>query len=179
MGATPKESLMREARRVEEDGLHSSKGHYAAAERWRNVHLLVGVPTAALTAIAGLVIVGGPEDAWGVPLDMAFGLVAIVGAISTAVMTFLGPEKRSTEHHAAGDRYNTLKGRARRFREIDALRPFTDDELSERLDAMVTERDELNQSSPLIPKGAYKKAKKGIAAGEATYEVDDPPPSSP
>ena len=172
MSATLRENLVREARRIEEDGLHSSKGHYAAAERWRNVHLRTGVPTAALTAIAGLVIVGGPEDFIGVPLDLVFGLVAIAGAISTAVMTFLGPEKRSTEHHAAGDRYNALKGRARRFREIDALGSFTDSELSERLDALVEERDGLNQSSPLVPKSAYEKAKKGIEAGEATYEVD-------
>lgn len=87
-------------------------------------------------------------------------------------MTFLGPEKRSTEHHAAGDRYNAIKGRARRFREIDARGPATDQELSDRLDAMVRDREEINESSPLIPKGAYEKAKKGIEAGEAAYQVD-------
>ncbi len=178
MSDTLRENFVREARRIEEDALHSSKGHYAASERWRNVHLWVGVPTAALTAIAGLVIVGGPEEVRGVPLDAVFGLVAIAGAVSTAVMTFLGPEKRSTEHRIAGDRYNALKGRARRFREIDALRPHADDELSERLDALVAERDGLNQSSTLIPKSAYEKAKKGIEAGEATHEVDGTPEAS-
>ena len=167
-----RDGLVREADRLEEDTLWSSKGHYAASERWRNVHLWVGVPTAALTAIAGLVIVAGPAETFGVPLDAAFGAVAIAGAASTAIMTFLGPEKRSTEHHAAGDRYNAIKGRARRFREIDVHGSFTDKDLSDRLEAMIRERDELNGSSPLIPKSAHKKARKGIGAGEATYRAD-------
>jgi hypothetical protein len=175
MSGTLRENLIREARRIEEDALLSSKGHYAAAERWRNAHLYTGVPTTALTAIAGLVIVGGPEDFAGVPLDLVFGLVAIAAAISTGVTTFLGPEKQSTEHRAAGECYNALKGRARRFREIDALRPFSDADLSGRLDALVAERDGLNQYSPLIPNRAYEKAKRGIEAGEATYEADGAP----
>lgn len=160
---------MQEAQRVEEDVLHSSKGHYAAAERWRNVHLRAGVPTAVLTAIAGLVIVGGPAALWGISLNAIFGLVAIAGAVSTAVMTFLGPEKRSIDHQSAADRYNSLRGRARRFREMDVHRSFTGDELSSRLETLVQDRDELNKTSPLIPNSAYEKAKRGLEAGEATY----------
>ena len=172
MADTLKDNLVREARRLEEDTLYTSKGHYAAADRWRNAHLWIGVPTAVLTGLAGAVIVGGPADVGGVPLDLVFGLVAIVGAVSTAVMTFLGPEKRSTAHQAAGDGYNALKGRARRFREIDALKPLADDELSERLGAMVKERDDLNRSSPLMPTRAFEKARKNIEAEQASYEAD-------
>lgn len=168
-----RDSLGREADRLEEDTLHASKGHYTASERWRNVHLWVGVPTAALTGIAGLVIVAGPAEAWGIPLDAVFGLVAIAGAVSTAVTTFLGPERRSTAHQTAGDKYNGLRGRARRFREIDLRKAFTDNELSERLDAMIKDRDELNESSPLIPVSAYESGKKGIEAGQATYRADN------
>ncbi len=164
--------MIREAGRVEEDALHSSKGHYAASERWRGVHLWVGASSAVLTALAGVVVLGGPEDFVGVPLDAVFGIAAIVAAIATGVLTFLVPEKRSTEHHAAGDRYNALKGRARRFREIDAQRGVTDAELSQRLQDLADERDELNLASPLIPKSARKKAERGIAAGEAAYGVD-------
>ncbi len=172
MASTLKDNLVREAARLEEDTLYTSKGHYAASEQWRNVHLSVGIPTAALTAIAGLVIVVGPTEALGIPLDAVFGLVAVSGAASTAIMTFLGPEKRSTEHHAAGDRYNALKGRARRFREIDIHKTITDDDLSEQLAAMIRERDELNASSPLIPASAFKKARKGIDEGESEYRID-------
>lgn len=65
MSETFRDGLVQEAERLEEDTLHSSKSHYAASERWRNVHLWVGVPTAALTAIAGLVIVAGPAEVRG------------------------------------------------------------------------------------------------------------------
>jgi hypothetical protein len=153
-----KDQLIREARRVEEDTLYSSIGHCATADRWRSVLLLIGVPAAILTGLAGLVIVGGPAEIKGISVDLVFGLIAIVGAISTAVMTFLGPEKRSTAHQHAADRYNALKGRARRFYEIDLHRSFNNEELADRLEALAEERDELNQSSPLIPDRAFKKS---------------------
>lgn len=171
--ATLRNGSTREARRVEEDTLYSSKGHYAAADWWRNVHLWIGVPTAILTGLAGAVIVGGPSDVRGVPLDLVFGMVAIAGAVSTAVMTFLGPERRSAAHQAAADEYNALKGRARRFHELDVHRSFADDELSARLDALVKERDDLNRSSPLVPTRAFKRAQKNVEAGQATYLADD------
>jgi hypothetical protein len=65
-----------------------------------------------------------------------------------------------------------LKGRARRFYEIDVHRSFNNEELADRLETLVEERDELNQSSPLIPGRAFKKAKNAIEAGQATYDVD-------
>lgn len=168
-----RDNLVREARRVEEDVLYSSKGQYAAAERWRNMHLWIGVPTAVLTGIAGALIVGGPAEMGGIPLDAVFGLVAIAGAVSTAVMTFLGPEKRSSAHQQAADEYNALKGRARRFCEIDAHKPICDNEISERLEALVRERDRLNGSSPLIPASAYAKAKRAVKEGQANYQADE------
>ena len=48
-------------------------------------------------------------------------------------------------------------------------RDLTIEELSERLESLTKERDELNESSPIIPEGAYEKGKKGIEAGQATY----------
>lgn len=167
-----RESLILEARRLEEDSLFSSKGHYAAADWWRSRHLWIGVPTAVLTGLAGAVILAGPAQLWGVSLDVIFGLVALAGAVSTAVMTFLEPEKRSASHQSAADRYNSLKGRARRFYEIDVHRSITVDALADRLESMTEERDGLNQSSPLIPEKAYEKAKAGIESGQATYEAD-------
>lgn len=171
--AALRDRLTKEARRVEEDGLYSSKGHYAAADWWRNVHLWIGVPTAILTGLAGAVIVGGPSEVRGVSLNLVFGLIAIAGAVSTAVMTFLGPEKRSAAHQAAADGYNALKGRARRLHELDVHRPFADDELSDRLEALVKERDDLNRSSPLVPTKAFDRARKNVEAGQATYRADE------
>jgi hypothetical protein len=169
---TLRQNLLEESKRIEEDGLLSSKGHYAAADWWRKVHLFVGVPTAILTGIAGIVIIAGPAEVQGISVDLLVGLLTIAGAVSTAILTFLGPERRSTAHQTAADRYNTLKARARRFYNIDMHRSFTTEQLSDRLESLSTRRDELNESSPLTPESAYEKGKKGIEAGQAKYEAD-------
>lgn len=166
-------NLVSEAERLEEDSVFSSKGHYAAADYWRNTHLIVGIPTAILTGLAGVVILAGNGEVLGISISLVFGLVALAGAVSTAIMTFLSPQEKSTKHQAAGDNYNSLKGRARRFYDIDIYRTsYNLEQLAERLELLIEKRDELNQASPLIPERAYKKAKKGIEEGQASYETD-------
>ena len=152
MSDSLKNNLVKEAWRIEEDTRYSSKGHYAAADGWRSLHLYIGVPTATFTGLAGLVIVGGPAEIRGFSVYLVFGMIAILGAVSTAVMTFLGPEKRSSAHQDAGNRYNALKSRARRFREIDVYRSFTYEELAQRLEALAETRDELESVEPLDTK---------------------------
>jgi hypothetical protein len=44
--------------------------------------------------------------------------------------------------------------------------------MSERLKALATERNELNQKSPSIPRRAFVAARRGIEEGEATHKVD-------
>ena len=44
--------------------------------------------------------------------------------------------------------------------------------LTSKLRELVERKNELNSSSPQIPPWAYKKAKVGIEAGEATFQVD-------
>ena len=87
-----RENLIAEAKRVEEDGLYSSKGHYAAADFWRKVHLRLGVPTAILTSIAGVVIIAAPAS---FVVELIFGLVTLAGGVSTGVMVFLSLSERA------------------------------------------------------------------------------------
>ena len=130
----------------------------------------LGVPTAICTSIAGIVIIAGPASFF---VELIFGLVALAGGVCTGLMVFLEPERKSTAHQTAADRYNSLKGRARRLYNVDVNREeLTIEELSERLESLSKERDELNESGPIIPEGAYEKGKKGIEAGQAAYEVD-------
>ena len=48
-----KEKIVKEAKRIEEDSLYSSKGHFYAAQFWTNLHLWIGIPTSIMAAIAG------------------------------------------------------------------------------------------------------------------------------
>lgn len=59
-------ALCREAERLEEDALYSSKGHFNAEDTWVRRNYWLGVPATALGAIAGAALVKSqPEWASG------------------------------------------------------------------------------------------------------------------
>ncbi|MGB9898429.1 SLATT domain-containing protein [Thermanaerothrix sp.] len=167
MENTIKEKLIKEARRIEEDSLYSAKGHFAAANFWTNFHFWVGVPTAILAAIASASALSRFDNH-----NIIAGVLAIIVTALTAVTTFLNPNEKVNSHLNAGNKYNLLRNKARKFCEIDCCVVDSIQELSKRLNELAEQRDELNIKSPQIPRCAYKKAKKGIEEGEADYKVD-------
>ena len=46
------------------------------------------------------------------------------------------------------------------------------DELVEKLNELNDRRNSLNEESPQIPRGAFERAKRGVAVGEASYAAD-------
>ena len=48
------EQLICEAHRIEEDSIHSAKSQFEAADGWGHTNLMIGLPTTACAAIAGL-----------------------------------------------------------------------------------------------------------------------------
>ena len=48
----------------------------------------------------------------------------------------------------------------------------SNERLNEIIDQLSTQKDTLNEESPIVPKWAHKKAKKGIESGEADYNID-------
>ena len=163
-----KENMIKEARRIEEDSLYSAKGHFVAANFWTNFHLWIGVPTAILAAIAGASALSQFDNH-----NIIAGILAIVVTALTAVTTFLNPNEKANSHRNAGNKYNSLRNKARVFFEIDCCGGSSYEELIKQLKELVKQRDGLNQNSPQIPIRAYKKARKGIEEGEADYKVDE------
>lgn len=156
-------ALRKEAERIEEDSIHSAKGHFNAADIWRRRHYLLGIPATILGALAGAAIV---KD-W----PTAASLLSLAATILTALVTFLKPTERASEHKTAGDQYLALKNDARVFREIELL--IQDGEShADKIKTLSQRRNELNQGSPEIPRKAFEKAKNGIASGEADYKTD-------
>lgn len=162
-----KNKMINEAKRIEEDSLYSAKGHFVAANFWTNFHLWIGVPTAILAAIAGVSALSQFDNH-----NIIAGILAIVVTALTAVTTFLNPNEKANSHRNAGNKYISLRNKARIFCEIACCEEDSDQELAKQLKALAKQRDELNQDSPLIPTWAYKKARKGIEEGEAKYKVD-------
>lgn len=99
------------------------------------------------------------------------GILATVVAALTAVVTFLNPQERANGHHVAGVKFNAVRNQARLFREVDLEEKVVPPDVSDRLRKLAESRDQLNLSSPQIPR-AFEKARRGIEAGEASYAVD-------
>lgn len=157
-------ALCREAERLEEDALYSSKGHFNAEDTWVRRNYWLGVPATVLGAVAGATLIKSQPE-WAT----AFTLLA---SLLTGLMTFLKPNERAALHRAAAGQFLALRNEARFFREIELLQSDRLDELPERLKALSAARNELNLKSPSIPRRAFVAARKGIEEGEATHKVD-------
>ena len=161
--------MSKELRRVEEDSLYSEKGHFSAATRWNNLMLWLGAPAAVMAGVSGVSALSKFDNH-----DIVAGVLALLVAGLTALTTFLNPSDRATTHHAFGNRYNSLRNRARITAEVDAP-TIAIGKLRTTVDSYAAERDDLNAKAPQIPPWAFKKARKDIEGGEADYAVDSPP----
>lgn len=164
IGQAKSSALHREAERLEEDTLYSSKGHFNAEDIWVRCNYWLGVPATILGAVAGATLIKSQPE-WAT----AFTVLA---SLLTGLMTFLKPNERATLHRAVAGQFLSLRNEARFFREIELLQSDRLDELTERLKALSTARNELNLKSPRIPRRAFVAARKGIKEGEATHKVD-------
>lgn len=162
-----KDEVIKEAQRIEESVLYSAKGHFVVANFWTNFHLWVGIPMVLLAAIAGASALSQFDSK-----HIIAGIISIIVAALSGVMTFLNPNEKSSTHFNAGNNYDSLQNKVRMFWSIDCWREESEQILTEKLKYFSEQKDRLNQSSPQIPRWAYKLAKKGILEGEADYRID-------
>jgi hypothetical protein len=166
-----RDEIIREAKRLEESTLFSFKGHHHAARGWTNRHLWLGIPTVVISALIGATAFSqyAKEYPW---VGVAAGLLAILVAILSGVTTFLNPNDKESAHFIAAHGFDKLNNDARMFWSIECWQEESDEVLTSKLRELVESKHELNSSSPQIPPWAYRKAKFGIEAGEASFQVD-------
>ncbi len=162
-----RDEIGREAQRIEEAALYSSKGHFKAAEIWGWSHHVLGLAIVVLAAIAGAKAFS-KIDADGT----IAGILSITVAVLSSVATFLNPNKNKTDHLSAGNKYEALVNRVRIFRTIECWGESSDQALAAKLMKFSEEKAVLNQASPQISFIAYSLAKRGIGRGEAAYLAD-------
>ncbi|MGD2066555.1 MAG: SLATT domain-containing protein [Candidatus Bathyarchaeota archaeon] len=162
-----REIIEKEARRIAEDSLYSAKGQFEAASTWGKYHLMLGIPTTVLAGIAGASALAQFDNH-----NIIAGILAIIVAALTALVTFLNPNEKANSHLNAGNSFLTLRNSARMFYEIGISQESSDEKLIEQLKTLANRRVELNQSSPQVSRGAFERARRGIEEGEAKYEVD-------
>jgi len=162
-----KEAIIKEAKRIEENCLYTSKGHFVVAGFWSNFHLWFGIPTVILATVAGT----SALSQFGNSAVIA-GVISIVVAVLSATTIFLNPRERANCHLSAGNSYDSLLTKVRIFWTIDCWQEDSEQVLTAKLKDLSEERNRLNRECPQVPRFAYLRAKKGIQGGEATYEVD-------
>jgi hypothetical protein len=160
----PKEEVIREAKRLCENCLNTSKSHFIEARFWQNLHLWIGVPTVILAGIAGILAFADVRQ--------LVGVLSMVVVVLTSITTFLNPKEQANSHLTAGNNYDSLMTKVRIFWSIDCWREDSDDILTERLKTYSEERNRLNRDYPQPFQWAYRAAKKGIQDGEGEYFVD-------
>jgi len=156
--------LVAEAKRIEEDAIYSSKGHYNAGNSWKGLHLWIGIPTAILSALASASAFGEENTAAGILSILVTSLIALA--------TFLDPSGKQSAHRASAAAYGTLKNDARIFYEIDVFIEKDITKLVQSLKQLAKQRDKLNSTSFNIPRRAYELARTDIKEGTNTYKID-------
>jgi len=162
-----KEAIIREAKRIEENCLYTSKGHFAVAQFWSNFHLWLGIPTVILASIVGAFALSQFSS-----YIVIAGVISIVVVVLSATTTFLNPRERANAHLSAGNNYDSLLSKARIFWTIDCWQSESEEILTQKLRDLSEERNRLNRECPQVPRFAYLAARKGIQEGETSYGVD-------
>src|SRR5437016_3518635 len=98
-----RQEVVREAKRIEESLLYSSKGHHRASSLWGNFHLWLGIPMVLLSTIAGAAALAQFD-----PQHLVAGILSIVVAALSGVVTFLNPNEKASTHFEAGNDYDSL-----------------------------------------------------------------------
>jgi hypothetical protein len=161
------QEIIKEAKRIGETALYSSKGHFVAARIWSNFHLVLGLLMVVATAIAAALAMSAFDQH-----HIAAGFLYVIVAVLSAVLTFLNANERAGNHLIAGNHYDSLVSRVRVFWSIECWQNDSAAQLTSKLQNLAADRDRLNLSSPQIPYWAYKIAKRQIVAGEADFGVD-------
>jgi hypothetical protein len=166
---TDTDNISIEFSRIEESAEFSSQAQFEQAKLWRGINLLLGVPAAALAAVAGATALASTSG------RVAAGIIALVAAGLGAVVTTLNAAQRTEQAQAAGNLYLALQSDARISREIDLPNQSTE-AAREALQGLRVRQDEINQQSALPSFYAYWRAKRNISKGRQTYVVDDRAP---
>jgi hypothetical protein len=163
-----KEKIVNEAKRIEEDSLYSSHSHFIAANRWSKYHLWLGGLSVILATTAGAQILSEYGGNRFIP-----GALSLFAASLTVIMTVLNPYGKASTHQTAGTNYRELRNKTRIFYEIECFGTKSPDYLEKTLKDLSLKRDQLNKTSPQIPRWAYEAARKGIEEGEVSYIIDE------
>ncbi len=138
--AVGKSELVKEANRIEESLLHSSKRHFEDAKLWGWFHYCLGIPTVVMAAIMGTVVLNQMD-----PTQFWAGILSILVTVLTAISTFLNPNQRESAHFSAGNKYDALLNEVRLYRTIECWNETDEAILQSKLKSLSDRKSQLNE----------------------------------
>jgi len=160
---TRAETLAAEGSQVSCDLLYSEKIHFAAAEELQKVHFALGLVAAAASVAAAATVLADER--------VVAGVLALVGAVGTALLTFLKPDKRAEDHLAVGRQLGALRVELRQLMKLD-LGFVPDQQVRDRMGEISQRKAEIDSTAPGTAERHYRKAKTKIDRGD--FEDDEP-----
>ncbi|MEU2747197.1 SLATT domain-containing protein [Streptomyces collinus] len=154
-----------ELRRLEESAMYSAQMQFEAAKHWRGVHLMMGIPTSLLAAVAGTTAL---VESTG---RIAAGILALASAGLSAIMTTVNAPQRVSHATMCANAYLEVQTAARQTRTVD-LAGLPVDEARAVLAELTSRRDEQNRAADPPGRRAYRRAQTNIGSGGQTYAVD-------
>ncbi len=154
-----KNEIVKEAERIEECCVCSSKSHYNTSKEWNICNLCFNIPIAIIASISIFV-----------PLEYKT-ILAIITAVLAAVQACIHPTDCTKIHKMAADKYLALKNQVRRFKNIELL-ILDDERATKEIKRFGDILDDYNTVNPQPSKSGYKKAQEGIKNGEADFNID-------
>lgn len=135
-------------------------GHYEAGRRYEKLHLWLGVPAIAVSAVVGTAVfssLGTGES--GFVLTILVGLLSITSAVLTSLQTFLKYSELAERHKLAGATFADLKHKI----ELIAVFQPTDAEALKTQLAEVEQRwERVREESPNIPDKIWRKIEEAM-----------------
>ena len=157
------EAIKLEALRIEESTKYSAKSHFEASRLWDISNLVMGSFATVFAVLAANVTRSYPSIATSLTVSTA---------ILTGLMTFMRVGDRAATHKKSGDQLHGLMYEVGFFIRVTLVGANDLAGTEKQLKAFSDRLISLNRLSPSPPRWAYELAKKGIAAGETDFSVD-------
>jgi hypothetical protein len=117
--------------------------HYAAADRFRLLNYVVGIPAIVFSSIVGTAIFAGLEH--DSPRTLVVASISIVAAVLAGLQTFLRFPERASQHAISGNWYSAIR------RDIEEILHLPVESRGNAKDCLDTIRKEMNRVTQDAP----------------------------
>lgn len=167
------QALADEAKRLEEEALYSHAGHNEEACSSDSWHYWLGIPTALLSAAAGVTSFSSAGAGGGsIWASLAAGILSFGVAALTGLNTVLDPKGRAADHYRAANAFAVIRDEARYLHRVECKKGRAAQEVETILAALRERFAKLNDQTSIISPKAMARGTAKIKAGHYTYTVD-------